>query len=274
MSPDDTRRMVEKNEQEFESFDYVSLMALVGEVNAPPGGLSALRELVGLWPKSMRRGIDVGCNTGAYTIELAELSGAQILGVDLSDRMIDAARRRLAGLQFSPAVGFALGDATSLQFQTGEFDFVFSGGSTAFVQDRHKAAREYARVVRQGGVVSELNFFYERRPPSILQKRLCHALGFEMPVWSKEDWLDIFRSAGLEELVTFARPAQSALAGDSAAYVDELVKSSEVGSHLEKKLKHRLQSIFDVFIENNEYLGVLGSVFRKPLFSGSPRLFF
>lgn len=263
------------NQQQLDiaSLDYVSLMALVGEVNRPPGGLPGLMKLVSFWPRSMHRGIDIGCNTGAFTIELAEFSGAAVTGVDLSEVMIKAAQCRYSNLLWKPNVDFILGDATSLPYNTGELDFVFSGGSTAFVENRQEAVIEYARVIRQGGIVAELNFFYVKPPPLILQTKLSDVLGFNMPAWSDKDWLSLYHSIGLEEISVFSMPAQPANNISSEAYVRKLVTSSTLPENYHEEAFKRLRQVFDIFIENNEYLGVIGSVFRKPIFIGSPKLF-
>ena len=62
-----------------QSFSYVEIMASLDEANAPPGGDRALAALVSRWPRRLRSGLDVGCNTGAYSYILADLADVAIV---------------------------------------------------------------------------------------------------------------------------------------------------------------------------------------------------
>ena len=93
---------------------------------------------------------DVGCGTGALaeTI-LAACEPAAIEGMDVSERLVAAARQRLR----DPRVRFTTGDATRLPWEAGAFDVAVSGLVLNFVRDHEAMAREMARVTRPGGRV-------------------------------------------------------------------------------------------------------------------------
>ena len=59
--------------------------------------------------------LDLGCGTGKQTILLTGRRGP-VVGIDISDQMIEAARRRCDG---RPNVGFVTGDITKLPFEDG-----------------------------------------------------------------------------------------------------------------------------------------------------------
>jgi len=64
--------------------------------------------------------LDIACGTGELCFELAALRSCRILGVDLSRRMIEFARKR----NRYDKVHFELGNVTNLaQFKSQEFDF-------------------------------------------------------------------------------------------------------------------------------------------------------
>ncbi len=65
--------------------------------------------------------LDVACGTGLVSFDAAQAvqPGGRVLGIDLSDRMVDAARRRAA-----PNVEFARMDAEQLELPDASFDVV------------------------------------------------------------------------------------------------------------------------------------------------------
>src|SRR5919108_913262 len=64
-----------------------------------------------LAPKAGERILDLGCGTGALTVEIAA-RGAEVLGVDRSEEMIAQARSKF------PALRFEVMDARELRFRT------------------------------------------------------------------------------------------------------------------------------------------------------------
>jgi ubiquinone/menaquinone biosynthesis C-methylase UbiE len=93
--------------------------------------------------------LDVGCGTGAAVRAAAEVV-ERAVGVDLSPKMLAAARRRAAGL---PGVEFVEGDSENLPFADGEFSAVLCTASLHHYPHPEAAAREIARVLRPGGRV-------------------------------------------------------------------------------------------------------------------------
>ena len=91
------------------------------------------------------RVLDVGTGTGAVArLVAARLPEAEIEGVDVSERMIDEARR----LSDSPRVRFQVADAEKLPFPDGSFDLVTLGNMIPFfgrARARHRAGRAGAR---------------------------------------------------------------------------------------------------------------------------------
>jgi SAM-dependent methyltransferase len=101
-----------------------------------------------LRPQPGDRWLDIGCGPGAVSMRAAR-AGADVTGVDLSEVMVETARRRAAeeGLE----IAYEVGDAENLQFPDGSFDVVSSSVGVIFAPDQAAAAGELARVVRSGG---------------------------------------------------------------------------------------------------------------------------
>jgi trans-aconitate 2-methyltransferase len=96
-----------------------------------------------LAPRAGGRILDVGCGTGQLTAEIAR-AGAEVVGVDSSEAMIDQARTNF------PDIGFEQVDVRSLPFRE-EFDAVFSNAVLHWVKDADDAAAAMSRALKQGG---------------------------------------------------------------------------------------------------------------------------
>lgn len=94
------------------------------------------------------RVLDIGCGTGATTVELAERVGpsGSVLGVDISQPMLEAARRRRAA-----NASFTEGDAQTYPFEAGAFDAAFSRFGVMFFSDPAAAFANIRRALRPHG---------------------------------------------------------------------------------------------------------------------------
>jgi SAM-dependent methyltransferase len=100
--------------------------AALHDRQAEPFGLAAMDRLGDL---RGARTLDVGCGTGASALQLHERGAAEVLGVDLSVPMIEAARNLSR-----PDVRFEAGDVLELD-RPGSFDVVFSRFGVMFFPD-------------------------------------------------------------------------------------------------------------------------------------------
>lgn len=92
---------------------------------------------------SPRRVLEVGCGWGELAEWLAKETGAEVVAVDLSERMVSLARER--------GVDARLGDVQELEFADGEFDCAVAAWMLYHVPDLDGAIAELARVLRPGG---------------------------------------------------------------------------------------------------------------------------
>ena len=113
------------------------------------GMLQLLGDVQGL------RILDLGCGDGAFAIELAR-RGAQVVGIDASSSMIEAARRRSSAERVD--VDFYQARADAIPFAEGSFDAVVAITILCFVRDAAPEFKEIGRVLRPGGrlVIGEL----------------------------------------------------------------------------------------------------------------------
>lgn len=155
-----------------------------------PGLLAvATREIVTLFERwgflgPDKKTLEIGCGIGRMQGALSP-QVAEAVGIDVSPKMIAAARRRNDGL---PNVRFAVSSGLDLaDFEDESFDFVFAVDSFPYI---HQAGlvethfREAARVLRPGGDFVILNYSYQddlATDRAEVQK-LCRATGFALAV--------------------------------------------------------------------------------------------
>jgi SAM-dependent methyltransferase len=96
-------------------------------------------------PAAGDRVLDVACGTGNAAL-LAAARGADVVGVDSSERLVAVARQRAgeAGL----FAEFLVGDALALPVADASFDVVLSVFGVIFAADPAQAVSEVARVLR------------------------------------------------------------------------------------------------------------------------------
>jgi SAM-dependent methyltransferase len=95
--------------------------------------------------------LDVATGTGNTALAAAE-RGARVVGVDLTDELLEVARRRAADA--GAQADFLVGDAEELEFEEGRFDRVLSSFGVIFAPRPEVAVGELARVCANGGAVA------------------------------------------------------------------------------------------------------------------------
>lgn len=98
------------------------------------------------------RVLDIGCGPGATTLPYAAAVGPQghVTGLDISEPMLDVARRRVAEHGLAN-VTLILGDAQVYPLPPGSFDLVTSRFGVMFFADPAAAFANLCRALRPGG---------------------------------------------------------------------------------------------------------------------------
>ena len=128
--------------------------------------------------------LDVATGTGDFAVAL-RAAGAEVVGCDFSEEMLERARRK------EPAARFEWADALNLPYEDDSFDAATVGFGARNFSDLSRGLSEMARVVRPGGRVVVLEITTPQKPP-----------------------LSTFFSFWFDRVV----PALGRLAGDEAAY--------------------------------------------------------
>src|SRR4029453_12730135 len=77
------------------------------------------------------RVLDLGCGFGAFARWAREMGADSVLGVDLSERMLDRARAQTQ----DPRVTYCLADIESLELPDASFDLVYSSLTLHYIED-------------------------------------------------------------------------------------------------------------------------------------------
>ena len=96
------------------------------------------------------RVLDVGCGDGTYAIRAAR-AGAEVVGLDRSRPMLEAARPRAASS--GVVVIWCQGQAQALPLRDATFDLVLAVTALCLIAEPLAALKEISRVLRPRGVV-------------------------------------------------------------------------------------------------------------------------
>src|SRR5947209_7176645 len=95
--------------------------------------------------------LEVGCGAGGCALYLAQLTHAQITGIDANLSAIEEARRS-AGSTPEARASFTQIDANQpLPFPDASFNAVFSNDAMCHIPDRSGALKEWFRVLKRSG---------------------------------------------------------------------------------------------------------------------------
>ncbi|AFZ61220.1 class I SAM-dependent methyltransferase [Anabaena cylindrica FACHB-243] len=100
--------------------------------------------------------LDVACGTGEFErLLLDECSLQQIVGVDISDKMLAIAKQKCRAY---PQVSFQIASASNLPFDNDSFDVIVSANSFHYFDDPLAALKEMRRVLKPDGKVIILDW--------------------------------------------------------------------------------------------------------------------
>jgi len=178
---------------------YFELQAAFG-FTKHTGGLKATKELIELCHTGEGKYVlDVGCGVGRTTCYIAKRIGSRVVGVDISERMVDRANERAKREGVEDRVKFRVADAQDIPFKDATFDAVISESVTAFPEDKQRAVSEYMRVTKPGGCVRLNETTWIKTPPPELAEYFTHLSGAKPE--TSDGWRELLEGSGLQDLV-------------------------------------------------------------------------
>lgn len=113
--------------------------------------------------------VDVASGPGTSAIQLARITGCDVVGVDLSPGSVAAATAAAGAAGSSERVRFVQGDAEALPLQSGALDGALCECALCTFPDKPRAIAELARVLGPGArlALSDITAEIERLPPEL-----------------------------------------------------------------------------------------------------------
>jgi demethylmenaquinone methyltransferase/2-methoxy-6-polyprenyl-1,4-benzoquinol methylase len=118
-----------------------------------------------LRPLKPQRILDVATGTGDFAVQATTLNPEKIVGVDISEGMLDVGKRKMKTKGLDHVVSLQYGDSENLPFADNSFDAITVGFGVRNFEDLRRGLEEMHRVLKPGGKAVILEFSRPRSFP-------------------------------------------------------------------------------------------------------------
>lgn len=135
-----------------------------------------------LRPVEPKRIIDLATGTGDFAIAALKLNPDEVIGVDISNGMLDMGRIKMKKRKVDHIISMKNGDSEDLPFEEGYFDALTVGFGVRNYENLEKGLAEMLRVLRKDGMAVILEFSKPKKFPikqlfNFYSKRIIPVLG-------------------------------------------------------------------------------------------------
>lgn len=109
--------------------------------------------------------LDVATGTGDFAIQALSINPDKIVGVDISEGMLEVGRKKIDQKGLTSKIELRLGDSENLPFPDNNFDAVTVGFGVRNFENLQKGLREINRVMKPGATLVVLEFSRPRKFP-------------------------------------------------------------------------------------------------------------
>jgi len=102
--------------------------------------------------------LDVATGTGDLAIKIQQMNDCQVLGLDISQQMLNIGFEKIKKLGLASKISLQKGDAENLPFEDNKFDAVSVAFGVRNFENLEKGLKELQRVVKKGYSVYILEF--------------------------------------------------------------------------------------------------------------------
>ena len=118
-----------------------------------------------LRPYQPRHILDVATGTGDFAIQAMDIQPDEVVGVDISEGMLEKGRAKIKALGLSSKIQLLSGDSENSPFDENKFDAVTVAFGVRNFADVQRGLHEIHRVLKPGGHIIVLEFSRPRQFP-------------------------------------------------------------------------------------------------------------
>jgi ubiquinone/menaquinone biosynthesis C-methylase UbiE len=150
--------------------------------------------------------LDIATGTGHVAIEVAAIVGSsgRVVGVDISDGMLEQARQKIAGLNISN-IELHLADAETLNFPTNSFEKILCAHAFPWMADKEATLRLWYSFLKPGGLVgihapTDTSYIADFVLREVLEKNGVTIIASSKPTGTVEKCQSILEKTGFEAI--------------------------------------------------------------------------
>ncbi|MBI1837000.1 MAG: bifunctional demethylmenaquinone methyltransferase/2-methoxy-6-polyprenyl-1,4-benzoquinol methylase UbiE [Flavobacteriia bacterium] len=112
-----------------------------------------------------KRILDIATGTGDFAIASLKLNPTEVIGVDISQGMLDVGIEKIKKMNLESIIKLQYGDSENLPFEDNYFDGLTVGFGVRNYENLEKGLADMLRVVRSGGKIVILEFSKPKKFP-------------------------------------------------------------------------------------------------------------
>tara|TARA_B100000963_G_scaffold105266_1_gene91186 strand:+ start:4807 stop:5535 length:729 start_codon:yes stop_codon:yes gene_type:complete len=133
----------------------------------------AIKEIAKIKPKII---LDIATGTGDLAIEASRLNPIKIIGIDISNKMLDVGREKMKKNSLEKLIDMQYGDSEDLHFEENTFDAITAGFGVRNFENLDAGLKEMFRVMKNGGKIAIL----EPTVPTFFPMKQLYTLYFKV----------------------------------------------------------------------------------------------
>jgi len=234
--------------------------------------------------------LELGCGLGCTSRYLAGTKNWNLLAIDYLSHYVECAKKLAELCNLSESIEFRQGDITNCELPVNAFDVCIIIGVYLYIPDPGNSFTRIFDSLKPGGLLYWEDYYFKeenlgsqeqwlmsqvpypgvRTKKALLEEIL--GVGFELVEWNEfgEEWSESAwnrAEATLEKHRRGEKVDSSALKADCFVITQVLKEFSMPKEEIQEKwpLTYEYVSGNTLFTENQDFMGVCHSVFRKPL---------